>query len=311
MRRIVQVLLSALVDRLPERYLRELFFELAKKLTVSMIEIPGRQGSMRGYLRDQVFRDYVRTGGWAENIVELAKSGFQRHPSGTFVDVGANIGLTFVPIARDPKICCLAFEPDPTNFDLLQANVASNCPLGDTRLFNVAVFDAKQTVTLELSPENFGDHRVRNLEPRGSSEVFRENERRTISVSAQPLDRLLDVDGMRRPLIVKVDTQGAEQHVYSGGRRTLANADMLILEFWPYGIQRMGGDTELLLRWLEGDFRWGCFLRVRTLPAPEEFVEIHQLTAEMRTLAKRKEITFSDINAHDVVFIKDRFFLVR
>jgi FkbM family methyltransferase len=311
MKRIVKVLLAAVVDRLPERYRRQLFWELAKKLAVSMIEIPGRQGFMRGYLRDQVFRDYVRTGGWAENISELARAGFRRHSSGTFLDVGANIGLTLVPVARDPKISCLAFEPDPANFDLLRANVASNCLLGDTRLFNVAALDAEGTVTLELSPENFGDHRVRTLEPRASSEVFRENERRTISVKAQPLDRLVDIDGMRRPLIIKVDTQGAEQHVYSGGRRTFAAADMLILEFWPYGIQRMGGDTELLLRWLEDDFEWGCFLRSRALPTPDEFIEIRQLTAELRTLAKRKEIAFGDINAHDLAFMKDRFFLIR
>jgi hypothetical protein len=54
------------------------------------------------------------------------------------------------------------------------------------------------------------------------------------------------------PLAVKIDTQGAEPFVFSGGSRTLAGADLIIAEWAPYWLGRLGGDptavTTLLQR---------------------------------------------------------------
>ena len=60
---------------------------------------------------------------------------------GTYLDIGANIGLMTVPFARDPRIRCLAFEPDPTNFGFLQRNIAPrNAPASSAELHQVALF---------------------------------------------------------------------------------------------------------------------------------------------------------------------------
>ena len=39
-----------------------------------------------------------------------------------------------------------------------------------------------------------------------------------------------------------------------GARKTLAAAGLLILEFWPYGMVRMGGNPDEVIRCLEQDF---------------------------------------------------------
>ena len=42
--------------------------------------------------------------------------------------MGANIGMTVISVARNPLVRCVAFEPEPTNFANLFANIATNCP---------------------------------------------------------------------------------------------------------------------------------------------------------------------------------------
>jgi FkbM family methyltransferase len=55
---------------------------------------------------------------------------FQANDGGTYLDIGANIGLTTIPIAQLPDVQCIAFEPAPENFRNVQANVRANCDPG-------------------------------------------------------------------------------------------------------------------------------------------------------------------------------------
>jgi hypothetical protein len=71
-----------------------------------------------------------------------------------------------------------------------------------------------------------------------------------------PLDDM--VGHVAGPLAVKIDTQGAEPFVIAGGAKTLASVELLILEFCPYMIERMGGDSERVLSFLETKFRTLC-----------------------------------------------------
>jgi hypothetical protein len=109
---------------LPLRYRRRLFLDLAKTLGVSKIRIKGEYGDISGFIDDnQIFGLYLRHGVWSEHINAIFVDYFSGGTSGTFLDIGANIGLTTIPVARNRHIFCHAFEPDPDNFDLLQENV--------------------------------------------------------------------------------------------------------------------------------------------------------------------------------------------
>ena len=87
----------------------------------------------------------------------------------------------------------------------------------------------------ELSNYNLGDHRVRV----DDTNVAKAETRQVIRVQAVPLDSL-DLVRADRALGVKIDTQGAEPFVIAGGRKTLSSAQLLVLEWWPYMITRMG-----------------------------------------------------------------------
>ena len=64
-----------------------------------------------------------------------------------------------------------------------------------------------------------------------------EHKRRTIEVEALPLD---DAAGeAQQPLVIKIDTQGAEPYVFAGGREVIGRAGLLVSEFWPYGIAQL------------------------------------------------------------------------
>lgn len=162
----------------------------------------------------------------------------------TFVDIGANIGMHIVSAMVSGRfISGIAVEMEEWNFELLQANVALNHLSGRTRLFRTALSDACSWATMELSPDNYGDHRIR-MDCTPLSGDYQEQDRLTQKVSAVTLDRLLSdealVVGSRA--LVWMDIQGHEGQVLAGGRQTLQGADApyLVTEFWPYGLGRAG-----------------------------------------------------------------------
>ena len=181
----------------------------------------------------------------------MFKNLFAEH-GGTYLDIGANIGLTVIPIAQNPQVACHAFEPEPTNFRYLSENVFLNCRAGNVRLLNLALFDRDATLPFEISERHSGDHRISVIDVEGE---LGEQDRKKISVSAKRLDDV--ITDITKPLAAKIDVQGAEPFVLAGGRNTLSQASLLSLEFWPYSMHRMGGDISAVIAFLADHFHEG------------------------------------------------------
>lgn len=232
---------------------------------LSGVEVEGDYGRIVSSAWDQhILRAYARSGRWASRTNGLLTSFFGSRP-GQYVDVGANIGLTTIPVARATNTACLAIEPEPTNFDHLVRNVRANCPTGNVECLNAAVMDRTDSLELELAPGNLGDHRVRvSSAPRG---LLGEDEWRTIRVEGRILDEVVPLS--RGPLAVKIDTQGAEPYVFAGGRETLSRADLVILEWSPYWMRRMNADPSVVPQLLEGAFRKVSIAEGEEGPIPE------------------------------------------
>ena len=88
-----------------------------------------------------IFSVYASTGTWAQSTNSLFSKFFNENHGGTYLDIGANIGLTTIPIAQLPGVQCIAFEPAPENFRNLQANVRANCDPGKVRTLQLALFE--------------------------------------------------------------------------------------------------------------------------------------------------------------------------
>jgi FkbM family methyltransferase len=182
---------------------------------------------------------YARTGAYEPRLAELFHEFFATHGGGTYLDIGANIGLTTIPVAQDLNVKCLAFEPDPVNSRHLRANVERNCPHHNVTVHQTALFFENSTLNFALNKWNPGDHRL-SLTDRGPT--------RTIQVKAAPLDQFLEqVEGA---VAAKIDTQGAEPFVIAGGRRVLSRVNLIAVEFAPYLMRELNGDPEVVLEFL-------------------------------------------------------------
>ena len=166
------------------------------------------------------------------------------------IDVGANIGVISIGLLLEGYIdLALAIEPEPNSFALLRKNVEQN-GLSDRMLcLPLAVSEEATTLILELSPDNLGDHRIRDVPASGASEHMQESYRKTIQVPSLPLNRVLRLAEVQRaglpsPSFIWIDVQGYEGHVFKGAKEVLESGMPTIAEIWPYGILRSGMSLE-------------------------------------------------------------------
>ncbi len=263
--------LARVGGRLPSSFWRNLLAELppdrafdalqtvGRRCNVSDVRVIGKYGCIEGSIEDgTILRSYAVNGYWRRTESEFFERFFAASGGGTFLDIGANIGLTTIPIARMHRMSCIAFEPEPTNFKYLKQNIAANCPTADVELFNFALFDRSVALEFELSRLNMGDHRVR---VGGEEDHSDANRRVVIKVPGKPLDEVLDVAGLQSPIGVKISAQGAEAHIVKGGRTVCSRATAMVVEFYPFALQRLRADVESLIRFCVGQFNAGALMR--------------------------------------------------
>lgn len=300
-----------LADNLPQGLLKVLLLETARKLNLSSIRVSGQYGEIEGSPYDKVIlRQYALTGTWSPRFqTEIIDRAF-RVTEGTFVDVGANIGLTAIPAVNNHPITCFALEPDPVNFSFLQRNIEINGLVGKIKPFNMAAYDSETQLDFELSPDNLGDHRIR---PNDSKPLVvsrqQEEGRKVIKIIALPLDTILAAEPLTHPLVIKIDTQGSEPMVFRGARSLLKQADCLVVEFSPYTLARAGCDEEDFFRELK-DFAFGYILSLdhddsASTDTPSPILEFDEIVTKCRSIALNKHPD----NYFDLVLVKQQDFL--
>jgi FkbM family methyltransferase len=188
--------------------------------------------------------------------------------TGTFFDVGANIGVTCLAALREGWCArAVAFEPAPANVALLERNVAQNGYADRVVRRPWALSDADGTLELELSPANFGDHRIRHVgaapagaAPAGAAggrDAFAEDARPLVRVPVRTLDGVLRDDAElrgARPEVLWVDIQGHEGQFFRGAAATLAAGVPVFSEVYPYAIRRSGLTRDAYLAVVEEAF---------------------------------------------------------
>jgi FkbM family methyltransferase len=157
-----------------------------------------------------------------------------------FFDIGANIGWYSMLAGKklESRGTVHAFEPVPENVCLLSRNAAVN-GLNNIRINPCALGRTNGTTQIFLSPDNKGDHRAYP-----SSE-----ERQSIPVGMRRFDAYFDRT-LRKPLLIKMDTQGSEYDVLLGMGDILDShcAEIaMVIEFWPHGLIQNGVDVDALI----------------------------------------------------------------
>ncbi len=170
-----------------------------------------------------------------------------------FVDIGANIGTHLIYSLNNELFkFAVGIEADSLNYTLLSRNVELNGLVNRVQLFNMALSNRSGSVTMELSKTNFGDHRVRTRH-QATATLLEEDNRLTYSTISDSLDDLFAERQIELSsnTLVWIDTQGHEGQVLTGAQNTFTQEKpFVVIEFWPYGVERSSG-KQLLLNFLK------------------------------------------------------------
>lgn len=255
---------------------------LGRRYGIADVRVSGNYGVVEGGLADTaILATYARTRDWVPGINAAIAAFFDEYDGGTYIDIGANIGLTTIPIARRPRIACKVFEPEPQAFRYLTDNLAENDPAANVEAFNFALSDRNGSIAFELSDDNLGDHRIHLNAADGK---FGEAGRRVIEVPTKRLDDVLRVEALSRPIAIRLSTQGSECRVLEGARAVFEAAAFFTFEFWPYGIARMGDDPRRLIDFIARRYSFGAILKSKQDDRPK-WRRISDIAARLRSLA--------------------------
>jgi FkbM family methyltransferase len=174
-------------------------------------------------------------------------------PHWVILDVGANIGFWSVPLARALKesgrLHC--FEPVPSNFRLLTANVEGNCVAATVHVHQLGLSDRSGTVQISLREDFAGGSETGNaaIVIDGDDSRFQ-----CVRVEVRSLDDLFDSLALNRLDFMKLDIEGHEHKFLAGAAQTIARfRPILLMEINDHYYERQGLDpTALFQDWLLG-----------------------------------------------------------
>jgi len=177
-------------------------------------------------------------------------------PGMTVIDVGANIGMYALPLARlvGPSGHVHAFEPEDTNYERLSINLALN-RFANVTLNKSAVFSETKTLKLNLFPDEISSWHSLGMpempDPFNPGKMLKPT--RVQEVPGVSLDDYCAKQGIGQVDFLKVDVEGAELEVLQGCRRLFAEdaVKRILFEVSLPQIQGMGHQKTEIFSLLE------------------------------------------------------------
>jgi FkbM family methyltransferase len=198
-------------------------------------------GAFEGPASDQVVLPrYEADGSWSRELMAVLEA--RLGEGGTLIDAGAHVGLISVPIALRTRARVIAIEPAPLNAECLRRNARHHGVAERIALHELALSDEAGEVMFRLCSDNSGDHHVLAAAPADN----------VVRVRGARLDDVITASALPKPIVLKLDLQGAEVKALIGAARTLPHVAAVVLEYWPAGVLRAGDQPELLEALLSG-----------------------------------------------------------
>lgn len=210
-------------------------------------------------LADPYWSQCLLSGDYEPGVGRTLALAVAAEPEAVLLDCGANIG--YWATAMCDRVATVAVEAVPDTYLRLQANAERNGFVA----IHAALWDVPgTTVEIGWSPKQHYAAAVGNA--KGS---------RSVEVETVSLDRLAEHYGSDRPLIVKLDVEGAEPAAVAGARSC---ADRCLFVYEDHG-----GDAEhrATRAFLDAGFRiWHIDSTPRPVEAVEQLGEIKRNTVD-------------------------------
>lgn len=155
------------------------------------------------------------TGNIYVGLHEFSDMAFVAHylrPGDLFVDVGANVGAYTVLAAAGVGAHCVAFEPDATTAEWLHKNVNLNGVSDRVEIRVEALGSQEGQVAFTVGGDTVNHVIISTMAAEAKK-----------SVPMTTLDRAL---AGRAPAMLKIDVEGFETEVISGGRATIERPEL-------------------------------------------------------------------------------------
>lgn len=193
-------------------------------------------------------------GTWDPTCYEITKSIEPKNL--VFIDIGANVGTTLIPIAlRKSRV--IAFEANPTTAGVLLKNIALN-KVEDTIVFSYALgapLDSGRYLTLYSPIGNTGAAHFQR--ENGDKEINSEKYVCLIKTLDETLNFLNFFEDtlQDQEMVIKIDVEGFEAEVFKGAEKTMEIfRPIVIFEFTPDSEMRDMASEFFWKSWSDYDF---------------------------------------------------------
>lgn len=150
-----------------------------------------------------------------------------------FADIGANIGSYSILAAGCGGARTITFEPIPSTYDRLNANIKVNNLESLVDLKHIGLGSSKGNLSFTT-----------DLDCTNRVAISSDPQDKVITVPVEVLDEVLT----ECPILMKVDVEGFETEVLNGASKTLANKDLqvIIIELNQSGIKFGYDDKDII-----------------------------------------------------------------
>jgi FkbM family methyltransferase len=199
-------------------------------------------------------------------------------PGDTYIDIGANIGIYSLLASQivGPTGHVYCFEPHPQTYELLRAHLAINRIINATT-YNLALSDHDGELTLYprghqsgcsslLPPTEIASTPTPGASPTPGQSAAPPRIAPAHTVNVRRGDDILSNTPFPGRILLKIDTEGFEQHVLHGLPTLLARNDVtLTVEVTDDWLRRAGGSAQQLFDELKSKGYTAYQLRMRGL----------------------------------------------
>ncbi len=168
-----------------------------------------------------------RYGGIPDIFQNLNRPWFQALRIASVLDIGANIGqfaISINAVLSEAQIC--SFEPLPDCFAELQVRMKHARHFA---AFNVGLGDRSGTLSFERNASTASSSFLKMTDIHKAAFPFTRDSQQT-QVRMERLDDIAQQLNLKDPMLVKIDVQGYEDRVLSGGQQTIQHAKVVIIE---------------------------------------------------------------------------------